>query len=135
MINGAKKNARNKHVSVIEGIYRGNPAQIFCEKATLLEACKATAREALGVWYPRAEGERIHIPANLYVIGTMNIADRSLALVDLALRRRFAFFDLKPMLGEAWRNWVHSKAGIDNDFLQLIEQRIVSLNNEISKDR
>lgn len=65
----------------------------------------------------------------------MNIADRSLALVDLALRRRFAFFDLKPTLGEEWRNWVHSKAGIDNDFLQLIEQRIVSLNNEISKDR
>lgn len=135
MINEAKKDASIKHVVVIEEINRGNPAQIFGEMLTLLEADKRTPSEALELSYRRAEGERIHIPANLYVIGTMNIADRSLALVDLALRRRFAFFDLKPTLGEAWRNWVHSKAGIDNDFLQLIEQRIVSLNNEISKDR
>ncbi len=135
MINEAKKNASIKHVVVIEEINRGNPAQIFGEMLTLLEADKRTPSEALELSYRRAEGERIHIPANLYVIGTMNIADRSLALVDLALRRRFAFFDLKPTFGEAWRNWVHSKAGIDNDFLQSIEQRIVSLNNEISKDR
>lgn len=135
MINEAKKDASIKHVVVIEEINRGNPAQIFGEMLTLLEADKRTPSEALELSYRRAEGERTHIPANLYVIGTMNIADRSLALVDLALRRRFAFFDLKPTLGEAWRNWVHSKAGIDNDFLQLIEQRIVSLNNEISKDR
>ncbi|MBB3167490.1 McrB family protein [Simiduia aestuariiviva] len=135
MINEAKKDASIKHVVVIEEINRGNPAQIFGEMLTLLEADKRTPSEALELSYRRAEGERIHIPANLYVIGTMNIADRSLALVDLALRRRFAFFDLKPTLGEVWRNWVHSKAGIDNDFLHLIEQRIVSLNNEISKDR
>ena len=135
MINEAKKDASIKHLVVIEEINRGNPAQIFGEMLTLLEADKRTPSEALELSYRRAEGERIHIPANLYVIGTMNIADRSLALVDLALRRRFAFFDLKPTLGEAWRNWVHSKAGIDYDFLQLIEQRIVSLNNEISKDR
>lgn len=61
---------------------------------TLLEADKRTPSEALELSYRRAEGERIHIPANLYVIGTMNIADRSLALVDLALRRRFAFLIL-----------------------------------------
>ncbi|MGD8119547.1 McrB family protein [Vibrio sp. TRT 2004] len=135
MINEAKKDASIKHVVVIEEINRGNPAQIFGEMLTLLEADKRTPSEALELSYRRAEGERIHIPANLYVVGTMNIADRSLALVDLALRRRFAFFDLKPALGEAWRNWVNSKAGIDYDFLQLIEQRIASLNNEISKDR
>lgn len=135
IINEAKKDASTKNVIVIEEINRGNPAQIFGEMLTLLEADKRTPSEALELSYRRAEGERIHIPANLYVIGTMNIADRSLALVDLALRRRFAFFNLKPTLGEAWRNWVHSKAGIDSDFLQLIEKRIVSLNNEISKDR
>lgn len=135
MINEAKKDASIKHVVIIEEINRGNPAQIFGEMLTLLEADKRTPSEALELSYRRVDGERIHIPANLFVIGTMNIADRSLALVDLALRRRFAFFDLKPTFNESWRNWVNSKSGIDNDFLQLIEQRLVSLNNEISKDR
>ena len=135
MVNKAKNAASTKHVIVIEEINRGNPAQIFGEMLTLLEVDKRTPSEALELSYCQYAGEKVHIPENLYVIGTMNIADRSLALVDLALRRRFAFFDLKPTLGEAWRNWVHSKAGIDNDFLQLIEQRIVSLNNEISEDR
>lgn len=135
MVNEAKKDASIKHVVVIEEINRGNPSQIFGEMLTLLEADKRTPSEALELSYRRIEGERIHIPANLYVIGTMNIADRSLALVDLALRRRFAFFDLKPALGEAWRNWVHLKAGIDIEFLKIVEQRLVSLNNEIAKDR
>ncbi|WP_232323402.1 McrB family protein [Photobacterium sp. J15] len=135
MINQAKQDAGTKHVVVIEEINRGNPAQIFGEMLTLLETDKRTPGEALELSYRRSEGERIHIPANLYVIGTMNIADRSLALVDLALRRRFAFFDLKPAFGQSWRNWVNKKAGIDIGFLEMIEQRLVSLNNEISDDR
>lgn len=135
MINEAKEDATIKHVVVIEEINRGSPAQIFGEMLTLLEADKRTPSEALEISYRRTEGERIHIPANLYVIGTMNVADRSLALVDLALRRRFAFFDLKPSLGDAWRNWVFSKNSIDIDFLKLIEKRLISLNDEISRDR
>ena len=135
MVNKAKNAASIKHVVVIEEINRGNPAQIFGEMLTLLEVDKRTPSEALELSYRRDEGEKVHIPENLYVIGTMNIADRSLALVDLALRRRFAFFDLKPTLGEAWREWVNRKAGIDDSFLRLIEQRIASLNNEIAQDR
>ena len=135
MIQTAKKDAKINYVIVIEEINRGNPAQIFGEMLTLLEVDKRTPNESLELSYPRTKGEKIHIPANLYVIGTMNVADRSLALVDFALRRRFAFFDLKPMLGEAWRNWVHNKASIDIEFLALIQQRLISLNNEISKDR
>ena len=135
MVNKAKNAASIKHVVVIEEINRGNPAQIFGEMLTLLEADKRTPSEALELSYCQYAGEKVHIPENLYVIGTMNIADRSLALVDLALRRRFAFFDLKPTLGEAWREWVNRKAGIDDSFLRLIEQRIASLNNEIAQDR
>ena len=135
MINQAKKDASTKFVIVIEEINRGNPAQIFGEMLTLLEADKRTPSEALELSYRRSDQERVHIPNNLYVIGTMNIADRSLALVDLALRRRFAFIDLQPTFGPLWRNWVHEKAGITLEFLEQIEQRLNSLNEEIAKDR
>ena len=135
MVKMAKKDARIKHVIVIEEINRGNPAQIFGEMLTLLEADKRTPKEALELSYPKDEFERVYIPENLYVIGTMNIADRSLALVDLALRRRFAFFNLQPIFGEKWCDWVHTQAGIDIGFLQKIERLLTSLNNEIASHK
>ncbi len=109
MVGAALQEPKVKHVIVIEEINRGNPAQIFGEMLTLLEADKRTPSEALELCYRRGEGERVFIPDNLYVIGTMNIADRSLALVDLALRRRFAFVDLEPQLGKTWHDWVHKE--------------------------
>ena len=121
-------------VVVIEEINRGSPAQIFGEMLTLLEADKRTSQEALALSYPKYPGERIHIPPNLYVIGTMNVADRSLALVDLALRRRFAFINLEPVLGEPWRNWVSKRYDIDTPFLADIAQRLSSLNQTIAAD-
>lgn len=134
MINAASKDSACKHVVVIEEINRGNPAQILGEMLTLLEVDKRTPNEALELSYKRANEERIFIPDNLYVIGTMNIADRSLALVDLALRRRFAFIDLEPTLGSPWQTWVHSKCGMELEILNEIEKRILSLNNDISSD-
>jgi 5-methylcytosine-specific restriction enzyme B len=118
-------------VLVIEEINRGNPAQIFGEMLTLLEYTKRRASEAMELAYRKAPGERVHVPANLYVIGTMNIADRSLAIVDLALRRRFAFVDLEPRLGPAWHAWC-IKRGIDQAILTDIKARIDALNTEIS---
>ena len=130
----ARKDPTEKHVIVIEEINRGNPAQILGELLTLLEADKRNADEALELCYSNKDGERFFIPENLYVIGTMNIADRSLALVDLALRRRFAFVDLEPVFGEPWENWVHNKFNIDHKILSEIETRLISLNDEISVD-
>ena len=130
----ARKEPTEKYVIVIEEINRGNPAQILGELLTLLEADKRNADEALELCYSKGDGERFFIPENLYVIGTMNIADRSLALVDLALRRRFAFVDLEPVFGEPWENWVHDKFNIDRKTLSEIETRINLLNGEISKD-
>ena len=121
-------------VVVIEEINRGNPAHIFGEMLTLLEADKRTPLEALALSYPRHHGERVYIPPNLYVVGTMNIADRSLALVDLALRRRFAFIDLEPVFGYMWRNWVSEQCGIETAFLADIEGRMTSLNQTIAVD-
>ena len=133
-IEDAGKEPSLDFVVVIEEINRGNPAQIFGEMLTLLEADKRTKQEALALSYPRSADERIHIPLNLYVIGTMNVADRSLALVDLALRRRFGFIDLEPVLGDVWRNWVGQQFGIDTAFLADIENRITSLNQTIAED-
>jgi 5-methylcytosine-specific restriction protein B len=130
----AARGTSHPYVVVIEEINRGNPAQIFGEMLTLLEADKRSPHEALELCYRRKPDERIYIPDNLYVIGTMNIADRSLALVDLALRRRFAFVDLEPRLGQPWRNWLISHCGIAPDLVGEVEIRIAKLNEEIAAD-
>ena len=132
VINAATSDSQGKHAIVIEEINRGNPAQIFGEMLTLLEASKRKSEEALELCYRRSDGERVFIPKNMYVIGTMNIADRSLALVDLALRRRFAFISLEPTLGDPWKNWMQDNFSIDAEILKEIEQRINALNSCIS---
>lgn len=128
------RNTSRPYVVVIEEINRGNPAQIFGEMLTLLEADKRYPEEALELCYRKSSNERVYIPSNLYVIGTMNVADRSLALVDLALRRRFAFIDLEPNLNEAWRKWLVTRAGIALDDVKNIEERISQLNETIAAD-
>jgi 5-methylcytosine-specific restriction protein B len=135
-IKAASKDSSSKFVVVIEEINRGNPAQIFGELLTLLEAGKRTPSEALELCYPDADGKRrpVHVPENLYVIGTMNIADRSLALVDLAFRRRFAFVTLEPKLNGAWRDWVVKECGIDPALVDDIERRVTELNEQIADD-
>lgn len=135
-IKAASKDPSSKFVVVIEEINRGNPAQIFGELLTLLEVGKRTPNEALELCYPDADGRRrpVHIPENLYVVGTMNIADRSLALVDLALRRRFAFVGLEPRLGQVWREWVVKECAVDPGLVADIERRIAELNDQIAAD-
>jgi len=135
-IKAASKDPSSKFVVVIEEINRGNPAQIFGELLTLLEAGKRTPSEALELCYPDADGKRrpVHIPENLYVVGTMNIADRSLALVDLALRRRFAFVGLEPRLGQVWRDWVVNECAVEPGLVADIERRIAELNDQIAAD-
>jgi 5-methylcytosine-specific restriction protein B len=135
IIDAAKAQPDAPHVLVIEEINRGNPAQLFGEMLTLLEDSKRHASEALELAYRRNESERVYLPENLYVIGTMNVADRSLALVDLALRRRFAFVSLEPSLNEQWRTWCEVTCGFPRDIVRQVADRMAELNKRISEDR
>ena len=135
IVEQAKKKPNIPHIMVIEEINRGNPAQIFGEMLTLLEADKRKSEEALRLCYQKAgENRAVYIPDNLYLIGTMNVADRSLAIVDFALRRRFAFFDLKPVFDEPWQKWMCERAGLPLAVVARIAQNMTACNKKIAED-
>ncbi len=134
VVEAAKAHPDLPHVLIIEEINRGNPAQVFGEMLTLLENTKRTRTDAMELAYRKLPGEKIHVPENVHIIGTMNIADRSLALVDLALRRRFAFVTLEPALNEAWAQWCRDR-GLPDTLITLIKNRMDALNETIAQDR
>ena len=122
------------HVVLVEEINRGNPVQVFGELLTLIEAGKRSPREALHLAYPRASDETVHVPSNLYIIGTMNLADRSLAIMDLAFRRRFGFVSLAPALNNSWMQWMTSKHNVEAAHLEAVRRRFDALNASIRDD-
>ena len=125
------------HVLMIDEINRGNLSRIFGELLMLIEADKRSTEWAVRIAYARRdeeEEERIHVPPNLYLIGTMNTADRSLALVDYALRRRFAFWTVDPALGSDRFARYLEEHGVPEQIRDRIKVRLEELNDQIGKD-
>jgi len=119
---------------IIDEINRGNLSKIFGELLLLLETDKRGPEYAIPLTYRRDGESPFYLPANLHLIGTMNTADRSLAMVDYALRRRFTFLELKPVLdGKLVEHLTSLQVPVD--FSSRILRKLRSLNKTILGDK
>ncbi|MBR1236650.1 MrcB family domain-containing protein [Bradyrhizobium sp. AUGA SZCCT0182] len=123
------------YVFVIDEINRANLSKVFGELLMLIESDKRSEDYAVELAYSTEEDARFHVPSNVHIIGLMNSADRSLALVDYALRRRFDFFDIKPGFGTVQFRAHLIDRGIPEELVEHIKGGLSSLNKAISEDR
>lgn len=134
----AEADEDNAYFFIIDEINRGNLSKIFGKLLMLLESDKRGPEYKVGLAYSSGvnrASEEFSVPENLYVIGTMNTADKSLAIVDFAMRRRFAFVSLRAQFGEAYQQWMTNECHAPRGLLASFVSRVNQLNEEIQKDR
>lgn len=113
---------------IIDEINRGNMSKIFGELLMLIEADYRETKTTLAY-----NGLSFSVPKRLHIIGMMNTADRSLAMIDYALRRRFGFFDMEP--GFDSEGFIKYQEAFANDTFNTLIDRIKELNREIANDK
>ena len=123
----AAEDIDNEYFFIIDEINRGNLSKIFGELFMLIE--KDKRGNSLQLLY---SDEKFYVPRNVYIIGMMNTADRSLALLDYALRRRFAFYDMKPAFDQ--KKFVEYRMGLDNTKFNNLIECVKKLNEKIKDD-
>lgn len=119
---------------IIDEINRGNLSKIFGELLMLIEPDKRGQEFAIPLTYSKTRNDTFFVPANLYLIGTMNTADRSLAMVDYALRRRFSYVNLTPKFGSQQFEIHLKNQGVEQPIIDRIIDRMTKLNQIISAD-
>jgi len=125
----ANADPENEYYFIIDEINRGNISKIFGELLMLIEADKRGKDYAILL---QGTEESFFVPENVNIIGMMNTADRSIALIDYALRRRFAFYTLEPAFeNESFRDYAESK---NSDTFSAVIELISKLNDEIAGD-
>ena len=123
----AEKDSDHDYFFIIDEINRGNLSKIFGELLMLIESDKRGLE--LKLLYT---DEKFAVPKNVYIIGTMNTADRSLAMMDYALRRRFAFFDMVPCFdNDGFKKYILK---LDSAKLKSLIECVKNLNEVIKKD-
>ena len=130
----AEQQSDTHFVFIIDEINRGNLSRIFGELLMLIESDKRGPDYAVPLTYSPA-GERFSVPDNVHILGLMNTADRSLAIVDYALRRRFAFETLKPAYGTSKFREYLLEADVDRALVNRIDQNLSALNERIRDDK
>ena len=127
----ARRSPDQQFVFIIDEINRGNISKILGELMMLIEADKRKKQYAIKLTYSNEDDERFFVPENVYLIGCMNTADRSLAIVDYALRRRFRFISIKPEFNEAFISFLEDK-GISQENAELMVSKLKAANEVIS---
>ena len=128
----AQADPNNDYFFIIDEINRGHLSKIFGELMLLLEADKRGPQNAIALTYGSSRQSQFHIPENIYLIGTMNTADRSLAVLDYALRRRFAFISVEPMFNQSFKDNISVKIG--SELVDHIVKQMIELNTMISDE-
>ncbi|CAN7453800.1 DUF3578 domain-containing protein [Pararhizobium sp. LjRoot235] len=123
------------HVFIIDEINRGNLSKILGELMLLVEHDKRGPGWATTLTYSKEGDAPFFVPDNIYILGMMNTADRSLSLVDYALRRRFSFASLDPMFNSPKLGALLEARGVPGEIVAMIVERMNALNHTIGDDR